>query len=665
MFDKILIANRGEIACRVMRTCDRLAIRTVAVHSSIDSHALHVETAGEAYLIGGPRPVDSYLRGDRIIEVAKAAGAQAIHPGYGFLSENEDFARAVEAAGIVFIGPTPEAIERMGLKDRAKAIMEKAGVPVVPGYHGERQEDAKFLRAEAKKVGFPLLVKAVAGGGGKGMRLVTNDAEFDEQLDSARREAKSAVGDDRVLLERFVAGPHHIEFQVSGDTHGNYVHLFERECSIQRRHQKVLEETPSPFVDDAMRAAMGDAAVAAARAIAYRGAGTIEFIAGADRKFFFMEMNTRLQVEHPVTEMITGEDLVEWQLRVAAGEALPLTQPEITRGGHSIEVRLCAENPDNSFLPETGRIAVLRAPVVIDEVVRLDTGVREGDEVSVFYDPMIAKLIVWGDDRAEAARRMAAALSETAILGVKTNLAFLERVVAHPAFLAGDTDTAFIERHRADLLPRRREVPVEALVAAAARVFLDEQQVIAAAPASPWNDTRGWRLNQPAMRRMELRSPSSQGEGQTFALEAEMRPGHAHIAIGEAKHQVTLGPRDGDRLQISLDDEIYFARVARLGALLSATSRAGATTLELVDPFRYEPADALPDARLTALMPGRVVKVMAAEGAEVAKGQALMILEAMKMEHTIVSPRAGVIDRVAFRENDLVPADAVLVSFRE
>ncbi|HEY4998036.1 MAG TPA: biotin carboxylase N-terminal domain-containing protein, partial [Usitatibacter sp.] len=370
-----------------------------------------------------PRPAESYLNGARIIEVAKACGAQAIHPGYGFLSENEDFARAVEAAGLVFIGPTPEAIERMGLKDRAKAIMEKAGVPVVPGYHGENQ-DAKFLRAEAKKVGYPLLIKAVAGGGGKGMRLVTKDAEFDEQLASARREAKSAFGDEAVLLERFVQGPHHIEFQVFGDTHGNYVHLFERECSIQRRHQKVLEETPSPFLDDDMRSRMGEAAVAAVRAIAYRGAGTIEFIAGADRKFFFMEMNTRLQVEHPVTEMITGEDLVEWQLRVAAGEPLPLKQSEITSGGHAIEVRLCAENPANNFLPETGRIGVLRPPVEIDEVVRLDTGVREGDEVSVFYDPMIAKLVVWGDDRDEAARRMQSALAETAILGVATNLAF-------------------------------------------------------------------------------------------------------------------------------------------------------------------------------------------------------------------------------------------------
>jgi 3-methylcrotonyl-CoA carboxylase alpha subunit len=676
MFDKVLIANRGEIACRVMRTCRRLSIRTVAVHSSIDARALHVESADEAYLIGGPRPAESYLRGERIIEVARACGAQAIHPGYGFLSENEDFARAVEAAGLAFIGPTPEAIEKMGLKDRAKAIMEKAGVPVVPGYHGQSQ-DAKTLRAEAKKVGYPLLVKAVAGGGGKGMRLVTKDAEFDDQLAAARREAKNAFGDDAVLLERFVDGPHHIEFQVFGDTHGHYVHLFERECSIQRRHQKVLEETPSPFLDADMRRRMGEAAVAAARAIAYRGAGTIEFIAGSDRKFYFMEMNTRLQVEHPVTEMITGEDLVEWQLRVAAGETLPLTQEEILSGGHAIEVRLCAENPDNGFLPETGTIGVLRAPVEIDEVVRLDTGVREGDEVSVFYDPMIAKLIVWGDDRNEAARRMQEALAETSILGVKTNLAFLERVVRHPAYLAGDTDTGFIERHRAELLPPQSDVPTEALVAAASRVFLDERAAIAGAGASPWSDTGGWRPNQPALRRMEFRSPSprgpsgaglnaeGRGEGHVFPVDAVMRAGYADVTVGGRTHRVTLGPNDGERLQIALDDEVYFARATRLGEAISVVIPRGRYDLELVDPFHYEPADTLPDARLTALMPGRVVKVLAHAGDVVKKGQALMILEAMKMEHTIVSPREGTIERVAFAENQLVPADAVLFSFRD
>ena len=660
MFGKILVANRGEIACRVIRTCRRMSIRTVAVHSTIDAHALHVEMADEAYEIGGPRPVDSYLRGDRIIEVAKACGAEAIHPGYGFLSENEDFARAVESAGLVFIGPTPEAIERMGLKDRAKAIMEKAGVPVVPGYHGEKQED-RFLAGEAKKIGYPLLIKAIAGGGGKGMRIVQSDAEFAGQLAAARREAKSAFGDERVLLERYVQGPHHIEFQVFGDTHGNYVHLFERECSIQRRHQKVLEETPSPFLDDAMREGMGAAAVAAARAIAYRGAGTIEFIAGADRKFFFMEMNTRLQVEHPVTEMVTGEDLVEWQLRVAAGEPLPLTQAEIHAGGHAIEVRLCAENPANNFLPQTGRIGLWRAPTEIDELVRVETGVRQGDDVSVFYDPMIAKIVVWGADRGEAARRMQESLGQAAILGVTTNLAFLERVVRHPAYLAGDTDTAFIPRHQADLIPASGDVPLEALVAAAARVFMDEQRAASVRAPSPWNDTGGWRLNQPAARSMELRLSAER----TAHVEARMQPDHAMVTIEGRTHRVSLGPCDGERLQIALDDETYFAHVFRLGDALSVVAAQGRFDMELVDPFHYEPADVLPDARLTALMPGRVVKLMAAAGDTVKKGQSLMILEAMKMEHTIASPRDGVIERVAFAENDLVPADAVLFDFRE
>lgn len=665
MFAKVLIANRGEIACRVMRTCRRLSIRTVAVHSSIDAHALHVEQADEAYLIGGPRPVDSYLRGDRIIEVAKACGAEAIHPGYGFLSENEQFARDVEAAGLVFIGPTPEAIEKMGLKDRAKAIMAKAGVPVVPGYHGEAQDDATLAK-EAKKAGYPLLIKAVAGGGGKGMRLVTRDDEFAPQLAAARREAKNAFGDDRVLLERFVQGPHHIEFQVFGDTHGNYVHLFERECSIQRRHQKVLEETPSPFVDDAMRRAMGDAAVAAARAIAYRGAGTIEFIVGSDRQFFFMEMNTRLQVEHPVTEMITGEDLVEWQLRVAAGEALPRKQAEIRASGHAIEVRLCAENPASDFLPETGRIGALQFPSPLGDGqgeghARVDTGVRAGDEVSVFYDPMIAKVIVHGDDRAESARRMQAALASTSLLGVKTNLAFLERVVRHPAFLAGDTDTGFIAQHREQLLPPASDVPLEALVAAAARVFLDERESMRADGPSPWNDTSGWRLNQPALRRMEFH----RGDGTVATIDAVMHGNHADVSVDGKMHRVALAPWSGDRLQIALDDETFFATVARLGEKLSAVTPQGRFDLELVDPFHYEPADTLPDARLTALMPGRVVKVMAAEGDSVKKGQALLILEAMKMEHTIVSPRDGVIERAAFREGELVPADAVLFAFKE
>jgi 3-methylcrotonyl-CoA carboxylase alpha subunit len=657
MFRKILIANRGEIACRVIRTCRRLAIETVAVHSDVDAHALHVEEADEAALIGGARPADSYLRGDKLIAAAIATGAEAIHPGYGFLSENEEFARAVEAAGLAFIGPTPEAIGKMGLKDRAKALMEAAGVPVVPGYHGESQE-TPYLREQAQKIGYPVLVKAVAGGGGKGMRLVERDADFIAQLAAAQREAKNAFGDDRVLIERFVAGPHHIEFQVFGDSHGNCVHLFERECSIQRRHQKILEETPSPFLDDELRSRMGEAAVAAARAIAYRGAGTVEFIVGADRQFFFMEMNTRLQVEHPVTEMITGEDLVEWQLRVAAGEELPLTQREIVHGGHAIEVRLCAEDPANQFLPETGTIERFAQPEPRDDV-RLDTGVREGDAVGVYYDPMIAKLAVWGSDRAEAVRRLQDALAATAIVGVTTNLGFLQSVARHPAFLAGETDTGFIAAHREALFAVDRRDEDLLLVGAALRVVRDDAARLRG--ASPWDDTTGWRLNQPAIRQVELRSAG----GEESKVRIVTRAAGLHVILPGGAHDVQIGPSEGDRLALAIDGTTRHVRVVRHRECLCAVSDTTRADFTLVDPFHYESADTVDDGRLTALMPGRVAKLMVAAGAAVKKGQALLILEAMKMEHTIVSPRDGVIARIAFAENDLVPADAVLFAFEE
>jgi 3-methylcrotonyl-CoA carboxylase alpha subunit len=511
MFSKILIANRGEIACRVIATCKRLGIDSVAVYSDADASARHVQLADEAWHIGGSRPTESYLRGERIIEVAKASGAEAIHPGYGFLSENANFARKVEAAGLTFIGPTPAAIDAMGSKSAAKALMEKAGVPVVPGYHGDNQ-DVTFLVAQAEATGYPLLIKAVAGGGGKGMRLVNKPDEFTAQLEAARREAKSAFGDDAVLLERFVQGPHHIEFQVFGDSHGNFVHLYERECSIQRRHQKILEETPSPFLDDAMRSAMGEAAVAAARAIGYRGAGTIEFIVGEDRRFFFMEMNTRLQVEHPVTEMTTGQDLVEWQLRVASGEPLPLTQSDIPRRGHAIEVRLCAENPENDFLPEAGTLLRFVHPQA-QAKVRVDTGVGEGDRIGVFYDPMIAKLIVYGDGRASAIKELQDALALTAVVGCKTNIAFLQTLVHHPAFIGGETDTLFIERHRERLFAKSHHAPELALIAATCRDLLDAEAALAASaaahgdPQSAWHSNSGWRLNGEGRRTLLFSDP--------------------------------------------------------------------------------------------------------------------------------------------------------------
>ncbi len=665
MFNKILIANRGEIACRVIRTCKRMGIRTVAVFSEADASAQHVQQADEAFLIGGPRPVDSYLKGDFIIEVAKKSGAEAIHPGYGFLSENAKFARACDEAGVVFIGPTVEAIEKMGSKSAAKALMQTAKVPVVPGYHGDNQ-DAEFLAGQADIVGYPLLIKAVAGGGGKGMRLVEKAADFIPQLEAARREAKSAFGNDDVLIERFVLGPHHIEFQVFGDTHGNYVHLYERECSIQRRHQKVLEETPSPYlsIDENMRKKMGDAAVAAARAIAYRGAGTIEFIAGEDREFFFMEMNTRLQVEHPITEMITGEDLVEWQLRVATGEPLPLKQKEIITGGHAIEVRICAENPANDFLPETGKMHVFATPHLDAEGdVRLDTGVGvgkfAGDEISVYYDPMIAKLITWGGDRDEAIRRMQSALAETDIIGVKTNLGFLQQLVRHQAFIDGATDTGFIHRHREMLMMDEHNCPAEALIAASLFELARENSNVG---NGVWDSKNGWWLNRGATRTLEFHTAD---DAVIEMVSIDNLASGCRLKIRGIDFNVTEHTVAGTQIRFTANGiahrAIVLAHQEKFSVLLSSSRHH----LRLVDPFHFEPSEDTNDGRLTAMMPGRVVKVMANAGDKIKKGQALIIMEAMKMEHTIVSPRDGVVERVAFKVGDMVPADAVLFAFAE
>ena len=661
MFNKILIANRGEIACRIIRTCKRMGIRTVAVYSQADQFAQHVIQADQAFLIGGPRPVDSYLKGDVIIEVARKSGAEAIHPGYGFLSENEQFAAKCEQAGLAFIGPTPQAIEKMGSKSAAKALMEAAGVPVVPGYHGDNQDPA-LLAAESKKVGYPQLIKAVAGGGGKGMRRVERPEDFSAQLDAAMRESKNAFGDDAVLIERYVLSPHHIEFQVFGDTHGNVVHLFERECSIQRRHQKVLEETPSPFIesaDDDLREKMGAAAVAAAKAIAYRGAGTIEFIVGGDRQFFFMEMNTRLQVEHPITEMITGEDLVEWQLRVAAGEPLPLTQNEILAGGHAIEVRICAEDPANDFLPETGRMHLFAIPQSDEEGdVRLDTGVVTGDTISVYYDPMIAKLITWGADRDEASRRMQIALAETDVLGVKTNLGFLQQLVRHPAFIKGDTDTGFIAKHREALMAA---APLDdlTLAAACARLLEDESPRL---DSDPWSQNSGWRLNGASSRLIEFKLA---GQDEPTECHVDVDIGVRYFRRAGTRVAFSWLQRDDGTLKVKLGETKSATRVLRAGDQLTVITPRGRTLLMLFDPFHFEQEDTGAAGRLTAMMPGRVVKVMANVGDRVKKGQPLIILEAMKMEHTIVSPKDGVVDQVAFKENDLVPADAVLFAFAE
>jgi 3-methylcrotonyl-CoA carboxylase alpha subunit len=661
MFNKILIANRGEIACRIIRTCHRFQIKTVAVYSDADANAQHVLQADEAYYIGGSRPAESYLKADVILAIAKKSGAEAVHPGYGFLSENADFARACEAANIAFIGPTPKAIAAMGSKSAAKALMQAAGVPVVPGYHGDNQEPA-YLLMQSAIVGYPQLIKAVAGGGGKGMRLVSNQGEFMAQLDAAKRESKNAFNNDDVLIERYIQNPHHIEFQVFGDTHGNYVHLFERECSIQRRHQKILEETPSPFldeVDDLMRDTMGGAAIAAARAINYRGAGTIEFIAGENREFFFMEMNTRLQVEHPITEMITGEDLVEWQLRVAANEPLPLIQAEVITGGHAIEVRICAENPDNDFLPETGVIQHFAHPIIEDgDDVRLDTGVVSGDTISVYYDPMVAKLITWGGDRREAIRRMQNALSETAVIGVKTNIGFLQNLLQHPAFIVGKTDTGFINQHKDSLLATS-PLHIEMLAAACAKILHDESALNT--DTSPWAATNGWRLNSSATRQFEFKSANSDivtcsvtstAGVQTFQHAQTSLP-FEYVSRNKTAFDITLGQQKTLTRIVRASDDVE---------IITATSRLA---LSQFNPYLAKLDNTANEGRLTAMMPGRVVKLMVAANDDVKKGQPLIIMEAMKMEHTIVSPRDGVIERVAFQVGEMVPADAVLFAFRE
>ncbi|MFI4949307.1 MAG: acetyl/propionyl/methylcrotonyl-CoA carboxylase subunit alpha [Alphaproteobacteria bacterium] len=651
MFSKILIANRGEIACRVIRTTRRMGIATVAVYSEVDAGALHVTMADQARLIGPPPARDSYLKGDAIIAAATATGAQAIHPGYGFLSENAAFAEACAASGIVFIGPPASAMRAMGSKAAAKALMQQAGVPVVPGYHGDDQDPANLL-AEAEMIGFPVLIKASGGGGGRGMRIVTKAEEFARALDGAKREALGAFGDDRVLIEKYLANPRHIEVQVFADSHGNAVHLFERDCSIQRRHQKVVEEAPAPGLKPKMRQAMGEAAVAAAKAVGYVGAGTVEFIVTMSprrEKFYFMEMNTRLQVEHPVTEAVTNTDLVEWQLRVAAGEKFTQTQDQIAVHGHAIEVRLYAENPERGFLPATGILHWLRLP---EGDVRVETGVREGDAVTPFYDPMIAKIIAWGPDRAAARTRLARALAETAVLGVTTNLGFLARVIGDKDYAAAKLDTGFIERRKAALLAPAPPVPDLAL--AAATLFC-----LRAEPASndPWARRDGWRLNLPrAAQTLQFRSGdkmlavAATASGDGWDLRVGDRGCYAAAAFAaDGGASVTL---DGARSRA-----IVLAYVDTLAVFIDGES----WRLERVDQLAPPAGADVHAGRLSAPMPGRVVQLLVAAGDSVRQGQPLIVIEAMKMEHTIAAPRNGAVEMVRYAVGDLVEESAELI----
>jgi 3-methylcrotonyl-CoA carboxylase alpha subunit len=664
MFSKILIANRGEIACRVVKTARKMGIGAVAVYSDADANARHVRLADEAVRIGPAPARESYLVGDAIIAAAKATGAEAIHPGYGFLSENDAFAEACAKAGLVFIGPPASAIRAMGSKSAAKTLMAKAGVPLTPGYHGDDQ-DPKLLAREAERIGFPVLIKASAGGGGKGMRRVDAAADFAAALASCQREAKSAFGDDRVLVEQYVLKPRHIEIQVFADSFGDCVYLFERDCSVQRRHQKVLEEAPAPGMTAERRAAMGKAAVEAAKAVGYVGAGTVEFIAPPDGRFYFMEMNTRLQVEHPVTEMITGLDLVEWQLRVACGERLPKRQDELATFGHAIEARIYAEDPDRGFLPSTGRLVHL-APPHPSQHVRVDTGVEEGDSITPYYDPMIAKLIVHDSDRPAALARLRDALAHYRIVGVANNVEFLGRLIATPSFAKADLDTALIEREHAALFPPAAEPPDDVwLIAALAEVERDAAAAKRAAErtsdaASPWHRYDGWRLNGRALRRLGFRHGETMREVDAAAL-----PSGEWELLLDKTNVVASGHLHGDGpITATLGGRRVAATVVVQGERRHVFAGGRGHALVFVDPLGVAGAEHEEEGTgLLAPMPGKVIALLAHAGAVVEKGAPLLVLEAMKMEHTISAPRAGTVKSFRFAAGEQVAEGAELVEF--
>ncbi len=688
MFDKILIANRGEIACRVIQTAKRLGIATVAVYSEADANARHVRLADEAVAIGPAAARESYLVIDKIIAAAKATGAQAIHPGYGFLSENEDFCGACDAAGIVFIGPPVEAIRAMGSKSAAKQLMEAAKVPLTPGYHGDRQEP-EFLAEQSEKIGYPVLIKASAGGGGKGMRRVDAPADFAAALASCQREARNAFGNDHVLVEKYVLRPRHVEIQVFGDSFGDCVYLFERDCSVQRRHQKVLEEAPAPGMSAEKRAAMGRAAVEAAKAVGYVGAGTVEFIvepdeAGGVGRFFFMEMNTRLQVEHPVTEMITGLDLVEWQLRVASGERLPLSQEELAINGHAIEARIYAEDPDKGFLPSVGKLVHL-APPPAGHHVRIDTGVEQGDEISPHYDPMIAKLIVWDVNRDRALARMREALARYRIVGVSNNVEFLSRLVATPAFANADLDTALIERENALLFGHDKVMPDEVWwLAALAELSRNgsgaNNKSKLADNHSPWAATDGWRINSHARRGLIFRHGdntqevvvsygATEGAGATASAQQSSVPSYTLALRGpeggklSRQVQARASLTEGGRLLAQLGERRLQVDVVVAGERRIVFHAGRAWPLVCVDALHQQGAGDDSHGGLMAPMPGKVIAWLVEPGTKVDKGAPLLVLEAMKMEHTLQAPAAGVVKGFKYAPGEQVGEGVALVEF--
>ena len=663
MFKKILIANRGEIACRVAATARRLGIRTVAVYSDVDARANHVLACDEAVHIGGSEPSQSYLRMEALIQAALQSGAQAIHPGYGFLSENEAFANACGQAGLVFIGPGASAIAAMGLKSQAKQRMQAAGVPLVPGYHDADQRP-EWLQAQADRIGYPVLIKASAGGGGKGMRLVEKRGDFLAALASCQREAGKSFGDETVLIESYVQRPRHVEIQVFADTHGQCVYLFERDCSVQRRHQKLIEEAPAPGLTDAMREQMGQAAVAAARAVSYVGAGTVEFIvaqsgdygAAEQMQFYFMEMNTRLQVEHPVTEAITGLDLVEWQLRVAAGEPLPLRQDQIRRNGHAIEARICAENPEQQFLPATGRIKVYRKPPhasFTPAPVRFDDGVQEGSEISPFYDSLVAKLIVHGRDRAQALHLLDEALAQTHLVGVVSNVQFLRQVLQSPSFAQARLDTALIERERTRLFDQHPIGPWWAAAFLVAHTLCQEQQQ---QDWDPFSQRDGWQSHGSTQREFVFRIEQNQHK----ATLNYGRDGNHRLTVGEQSGFLSFECR-GQVLDLVFDTQALSAHVYADGERLHIFSSAGAERLTVRDSLAHAGDHAPDPGRLSAPMPGKVLSFRVQPGERVTQGQVLAVIEAMKMEHSITSPGDGIVLDLLFAPGDQVSEGAELL----
>jgi len=671
MFNRILIANRGEIACRVIETAQQLGIHCIAVYSSADTQAKHVLMADEAYLLGPAQSSDSYLRADKILEIARLSAAQAIHPGYGFLSENAEFAQACQQQGIVFIGPPAAAIAAMGSKSAAKEIMAKAKVPLVPGYHGDDQ-DVAVLKQQAANCGFPLLLKATAGGGGKGMRVVNSLTEFDASLSAAKREAQNAFGDSKMLIERYMTKTRHIEVQVICDQHGNAVYLSQRDCSIQRRHQKIVEEAPAPGIDESVVKAMGEAAINAAKAINYVGAGTVEFLYNEDQSFYFMEMNTRLQVEHPVTEMITNVDLVKWQLQIASGEALPLNQSQVTVSGHAIECRIYAEDPNNDFLPATGQLDILRPPTATEHV-RIDSGVDEGDQVSVYYDPMISKLIVWGENRQQAIARMHKALSDYRIVGVKNNIPFLHRVISSPAFASAEVDTQFIDKNHASLFATDTNHKLFLAIASCAQILQQANNARTDSHHSPFSHCGQWRLNQTPYTEIQWLAPSADEDSANWLakvlepqknISSTATPSGVErsftVSVGDSSFEIQASLHS-DMLRVSVDGKQFKIHAYSNKAQLNLFYSGMALQYQLPD-IATATDDSQTEGALCAPMNGRVIAVLTQSGQKVLSGTPLIIIEAMKMEHSIVAPHDGTVEDIYFLESDLVAEGDTLIA---